>query len=105
MLNRWSTRWPGRAGERPYQIRPLGQRSAETAQQRAALLQADQGIVAVDLKMLCQHRGIDTRQCGMIDAQGMAGVGGEEPGAEHLNAGDGKPPPERVKERPVLPSW
>ena len=41
--------------------------------------------------MLCQHRGIDTRQRGMIDAQGMAGVGGEEPGAEHLNAGNRKP--------------
>ena len=41
--------------------------------------------------MARQRRGIDARKRGMIDAQGMVRVGGEEPRAEHIQAGNGKP--------------
>jgi hypothetical protein len=40
--------------------------------------------------MARQRRGIDARKRGMIDAQGMVRVGGEEPRAEHIQAGNGK---------------
>jgi hypothetical protein len=75
----------------PEHVRAFGQRRAETAQQHAALFQADQRIFAVDLKMARQRRGIDARKRGMIDAEGMGGIGREQPRGEHVEAGDGKP--------------
>ena len=73
------------------QIRALGERRAETAQQRAALLQPDQRIVAVDLKMARQRRGVDASQARLIDAPGMvARRRRTAPAREHVEAGDGK---------------
>ncbi len=86
---KWSTRLPGRAGPRPNRIRPLDERLGQPAQQGAALLQADQGIIRLGLEVAGERRRIDALEPEMVDA--AAGIGRETAGAEHVEAGNGEP--------------
>ena len=73
------------------QVRPLRQRCPETAQQRASLLQSDQGISRIDLKVARQRRTIDALERNMVDAGSIIGGTRETARTKHVEAGDRKP--------------
>src|SRR5262249_50679365 len=75
-----------RAGE---QIRAIGERLSEPAQQCAALLQSDQRISGIDLKMARKRLHVDVCERDAVDPPRPTGVGRERPGAEYVEARDG----------------
>ena len=81
----------GARGRGPEQIRALDERFAEPAQQGAALLQSDQRILSVDLKMARERGGVDPCQPSRVDPPWPTGIGGERSRAKHIETRNGKP--------------
>ena len=82
------------AGARRRASEQIGARAegpAETAQQRAALLQSDQGISGIDLKVAPERRRVDGLEGDIVDAIRLIGIGGEAPLGKHVEARNGKP--------------
>src|SRR6266516_1611273 len=79
---------PGTCRRAPEQIRALAQRLPETAQQCGALLQADQGLLGIDLKMARKEGSVGSLEREVVDTPRLARVGGEAAGAKHVQTGD-----------------
>ena len=64
--------------------------SGKTPQERAALLQADQRIAGVDLKMTRERRRVDRGKCDGVHSPRPAGIGGKRARTKHVEARNGE---------------